>query len=385
MAQKIINYSQQPLFENLKKSALMHDLLSMPKLDLHRHLTGSIDAEMAVRIAAKYDVKLPTYISSELEDMLFKQDRVKNLDEYFHPWAVLNRLFISKEAVYEIVMLSARKAAQDRVLYVEFRTSPRGFLGENNAFSFEEYVETLSKSAIDAQSEFDIIIRFILGIPRQVFVPIPLIQRNRMFAKMISVILAYGQHFVGVDLSGNEDIGAEEFEYFFRFAMEKGLSVTVHAGESGPASNVRYAVEHLGASRIGHGISAAKDETLLSILAERCCTLEICPTSNKLLGVVSEVEELPLKMLWQHNVPFIICSDNPARCRISLSEELYKVSKAFDLSIHDVEKIVHSSLDSSFADSETKRILSLKLGISKRTAGNSADVLKSATELAPAN
>lgn len=358
MSRNFAPNTQKPLFEETTDAALMRRLLAMPKIDLHRHLTGSIDVETAIRIAAAYDVELPTYISSELQDILFNRREIDTLKKYFTPWSVLNKLYVSSESTREIISEAIAKAASDNVIYVEFRTSPRGFLGPNNPFTFEDYAETISAAVSEAAAKHGIVVRFILGIARHVFGRIPLEDRNRMFARIIDIISTRRDCFVGVDLNGDETAaGGEGFGYFFRTAREKGFKATVHAGEHGPAANVRYAVENLLASRIGHGIAAAQDPDVLELLAERNCALEICPTSNAILGVATRTEDLPLRILQKSGVPFVICSDNPARCRTSLTEELFKVSRAFDMSFGDLENMVSNTLDRSFADPETKSIL----------------------------
>jgi adenosine deaminase len=140
------------------------------------------------------------------------------------------------------------------------------------------------------------------------------------------------------------------------------LPVTVHAGEVGSAESVIYAIEHLNAIRIGHGVAAAKNIAAMKILADRKCVLEICPTSNKMLGVISEIGELPLRIFQHNGVQFVMCTDNPALCRTSMSEELFKVAKAFSLSISDVAEYVQRSADAAFADRATKEMISKKLG-----------------------
>jgi hypothetical protein len=49
---------------------------------------------------------------------------------------------------------------------------------------------------------------------------------------------------VGVDLAGNEaEFKSEPFYDIFREAKQAGLHITIHAGEWGPAANVREAIE----------------------------------------------------------------------------------------------------------------------------------------------
>lgn len=78
--------AQQTLFHIPTDAKVMNELRSLPKLELHRHITGSIDAETAVKIAAKYNVELPTYVASELHDLIYGSGKISTLRQYFEPW-----------------------------------------------------------------------------------------------------------------------------------------------------------------------------------------------------------------------------------------------------------------------------------------------------------
>lgn len=68
-----------------------------------------------------------------------------------------------------------------------------------------------------------------------------------------------------MDLSGNENIPhSQELVRFFREAKEEyGLGVSIHAGETGNAENIRWAIEDCRAQRIGHGSAAHNNPKVL--------------------------------------------------------------------------------------------------------------------------
>lgn len=180
--------AQQTLFHIPTDAKVMNELRSLPKLELHRHITGSIDAETAVKIAAKYNVELPTYVASELHDLIYGSGKISTLRQYFEPWDILNRLFVSPEAVRDIIMEIVRRGVvEDNVIYAELRTSPRGFLGRS-PFGFEEFLKAASISVEESERTYGVIIRYVLGIPRHVFGKIPSQNRNRMFARLLDMI-----------------------------------------------------------------------------------------------------------------------------------------------------------------------------------------------------
>src|SRR5208283_5942901 len=95
------------------------------------------------------------------------------------------------------------------------------------------------------------------------------------------------QGVVALGIGGDEARGpAELFQDVFREARETGLHVVAHAGEACGPESVRQAVEALGAERIGHGLTAARDSSVLALLRDRRIPLEVCLTSNLATGVL---------------------------------------------------------------------------------------------------
>ena len=56
---------------------------------------------------------------------------------------------------------------------------------------------------------------------------------------------------------------------------------------------------------------AAEDPRLLTRLAERGVTCEVCPASNVALGVYEKPEDVPLRTLFDAGVPMALGADDP--------------------------------------------------------------------------
>ena len=81
---------------------------------------------------------------------------------------------------------------------------------------------------------------------------------------------------VGVDIAGNELLPLDPRHIKgFKKAKELGFHITVHAGESGPAANVKTAIEQLGAERIGHGYHVVDDEAIYQLAKEKGIHFEV--------------------------------------------------------------------------------------------------------------
>lgn len=113
---------------------------------------------------------------------------------------------------------------------------------------------------------------------------------------------------------------AAEFARAVAVAREAGLKFTPHAGETSTAENV-WDMVRMGADRIGHGIRAVEDASLMAVLRERGIALEVCPTSNLRTGAVSSFAAHPLRSLFDSGVIVTLNSDDPAIFGCSLAGE----------------------------------------------------------------
>jgi len=364
------------------KARLLWEIIQLPKIDLHRHLTGSINAELARKIAAKYDVDLPTYSIAELHSIITSKPKPLSQYDYFRRWKILNKLFISQESTYEITMEIIKKASEDNVIYMELRMGPREFLNhnyKNSKFTFYHFLEAINSAVHDGEKKFGTITRCILGVSKgETIAKVKNINTiNNFFRSIIrNISKYYPDCFVGVDLNGIEEDGEDynRYKYFFDMARDSSLKTTVHSGELGSNRNVENAIRILKPDRIGHGLATTKQRHLMEILADKDIPLEICPSSNKLLKVIYKESDLPLEILLKNKVQFVICTDNPAVCQTNLSEELFNIAFSFGFSIKDIKNLIKQSLKYCFADEE------LKIKLFNRIEGRAQNGLKGSIE-----
>lgn len=135
------------------------------------------------------------------------------------------------------------------------------------------------------------------------------------------------RHVVAFGIGGDESRGpAEWFTEIFAFAQREGLLLTPHAGETAGPESVRQALA-AGADRIGHGIRAAEDPSLLRELRDRNIPLEISIASNVRTGAVTSLEDHPVRRIFDAGVPITLNTDDPAMFSTSLEKE-------FELAAH---------------------------------------------------
>ena len=162
----------------------------------------------------------------------------------------------------------------------------------------------------------------------------------------------------GVDLAGDESLfDPGPFRRPFRTAGDRGLGITVHAGEGHEAAHVGAAVDTLGADRIGHGTSAASDRRILDRIAEADVTIEACLTSNVQTGAVERVEEHPLPRLLEAGVRVALATDNRFFSATTLSREYDLAAGRLSIERDGLERMITESAAAAFLPEEDRRRL----------------------------
>ena len=244
------------------------DIKSMEKYDLHCHLDGSLSESCIRRLAEEAGISLD---GCQLEKELRAEEDCKSLAEYLTKFDLPLRCLVSEKSFTEAVKDVMRTAAQEHVVYLEIRFAPMLSVTEN--LTANKIIEAAIKGLKEGESFYGIRGNLILcGMRHQ---PVEL---NTKLAEIAADYHGYGV--CALDLAGDEAaFPVKQQAEMFRKAKELGIPFTIHAGECGSAQSIWDAIE-LGASRIGHGIAAAKDETLMRYCAEHQIPFELCPVSN---------------------------------------------------------------------------------------------------------
>ena len=107
----------------------------------------------------------------------------------------------------------------------------------------------------------------------------------------------------------------------WRKAASNGRILKAHAGEFGPAANVREAIEKLNVRRIQHGTRAFEDDSVVDLLKEVDATLDLCPISNLKLQVVPSMKEHPVRLFFDQGIRCTLSTDDTFSFGNSLTDE----------------------------------------------------------------
>jgi adenosine deaminase len=328
--------------QGLADDPLQNMIHALPKIELHRHLEGSVRLETLVSIASDYGIEMPEYSIEDLRPFVqMMPNETRNSQHFLAKFQTLRQFFRSPEIIKRVAAEAVADAAADNIKYLELRFTPPALSSVMNC-SYHEVVDWVCSATAEAAAQYEIEVRLILSMNRHESIEIG--------EKVLLTALDFRDRgVVALDLAGNEGgFPAEPFGKVFKKVKEAGFGITIHAGEWAGADNIRHAIKHLHADRIGHGVRAVEDQSLCELLAERGVVLEVCPTSNVHSGVVDSWPLHPLGRLYRQQILTTINTDDPLVSNITLSNEIEQVMANLSFTLDDVKQQIRTAARAAF-------------------------------------
>lgn len=257
----------------------------LPKTELHMHLEGSFEPElMMLKLASRNGIQLRWKSAGDLRKAYEFSNLQSFLDLYYEGCGVLQ----TEQDFYDLARAYFGRARADGVIRAEVFFGPQSFTSKG--VPIETIIGGLLAAMDDVTKEDDISVGLIITA-----------QRHRTEAdalQLLDQIRPWSERIVAMGMGGAE-VGnpPSKFVHYFRACRKAGFRITAHAGEEGPASYVREAVELLGVDRIDHGVSCLDDPNLVRKIADLRIPLTVCPISNLRLKGVPSLKAHPLKRL----------------------------------------------------------------------------------------
>jgi adenosine deaminase len=309
------------------------DLLALPKANLHLHLTGSMRPATLAEFAERDGLTIPPPLpAGTVNGWAAFQDR----------YDAARSTLRSADDIQRVVREAIEDNLADGCGWVEIQVDPTSY--------------TMSIGSVEAVIE--VVVDAVAGAPAGVLISSSW-ARSGSHAEMLAKAAARyaGRGVVGFGLSNNEQFGkVDDFAPAFRLATEAGLLGAPHAGFYEAAWHVRACVETLGAQRIGHGLTAAADASVVDLLAARRVALEICPTSYPPFGVF-DLATLPVRTFLNAGVPVALGSDDPLLFGATVTDQYRIARERLGLSDAELVTIARHSIMSSAAPDEVKHRL----------------------------
>ena len=323
------------------------------QIELHTHLEGTIQPELAQQLAQRNRIKLPT-------NLLNENTKGYHFDDFAHflnVYDIVAGVIKQPRDYYDITLQYLQARAQEQAIYVEMMYSPDHAEMVSGIPSIE-HLTAIQAAINDAQAKFDIIGRIIITAVRHFGAE-----------KAVAVAKeAVKQHtpmcVVGFGLGGDEiNFPPELFIEAYQIAANNGLSCTVHAGEFASAQTMLTAIKYLPIQRIGHGVRAIDCQETLAILRDKRIALEVCPTSNIVFGIYPSMQDHPFKRLVDSGILVSINSDDPPFVGTQLAKEYQHIQQTFAYTDAEMINFSKMAIDAAFVDNITKQQLHQQLTI----------------------
>jgi adenosine deaminase len=295
--------------------------------ELHTHLGGSVSSDILWSLAHRQGIALPVKDYWDFDRLVTVSDPrgvpdLDALDAIYH-WT---ELIQSSPAAVEVSVHAAIGGAyrSQGITTLELRFNPmkRNRGGERDL----DHIILAAIRGLDIAS---------LEYP-QVNAGLILMMDRTFTQEMNAVIVEKAirwapRGIVGIDVAGprprGERFAYRELQPLVDDAREAGLGITIHVGEEGEddgVAEIAEVIETLRPERIGHGILAARDESLMDALREAEIVLEVCPTSNLLTKALPDEAAIrdTFRAFVDRGVQFTIATDGPEMMRTHLRDEL---------------------------------------------------------------
>ncbi len=321
-------------------------IAGLPKAELHVHHVGSASPRIVAELAARHEGESPVPTDADaLADYFTFTDFAHFIEVYL---SVVD-LIRDPRDVWTLTYEIARELAVQNVRYAELTLTP--YSSVVRGIAAEAYCEAVEDARNRAAADFGVALRWCFDIPGEAGLPAADVTLDVALRQRPDGLVSFGL--------GGPEVGVprEPFAPHFAQARAAGLHSVPHAGESTGPQTIWDAIRHLGATRIGHGISAAGDPELLEYLATHGIGLEVCPTSNVCTRSVPSLAEHPLPALVAAGVPVTINSDDPPMFSTTLNHEYAVAAELLGLDAPGVADLARAAVRASFLDDTGKTAL----------------------------
>ncbi|MEN4042511.1 MAG: adenosine deaminase [Anaerolineaceae bacterium] len=321
----------------------------LPKVDLHRHLEGSLRLSTLLELARTHAIPLPA--DSGLETLVQVQpgDPLTPIN-FLAKFKALHPFYCSLAVIERMAVEAVEDAAADGVRLLELRFTPTS-LARTRGLAVDAIMDCVISGARRAAARCGMRLNLIASINRH---DSPAL--GELAARL--ALERRGEGIAAIDLAGDEvNCPAQPFIPALHIAAAGGLPVVVHAGEWGGPENVRQALQDLNASRIGHGVRVLEDAQVTALAKDRQAAFEVCITSNYQTGVVTAIEQHPIRQMIAAGLQVTLNSDDPGISGIRLSDEFRLAHQRLGISLAQLRHLTLCAARASFLTSAERQAL----------------------------
>jgi adenosine deaminase len=338
---------------------------SLPKIDLHRHLEGSIPFDLAYKLAKAGRVPLPSEKKELLDLITIAEDAAPSPTTFLAPFEHIRRLFQDEGTIAEAAKAVVAAAFDEGVRYLELHLTPAALAAASGA-SLPQATQWACRALQREAMAKELTLKIIISINRHEGIELGEHALQAALDMMEEGV-------VGIDLAGDESrFNGHEFKPMLHRAKEAGLKVSIHAGEWAGPESVAYALHELGADRIIHGVRIMEDEELVREARDLRVPFVVCLTSNLQSGVVDSLEQHPLPLMMAAGLQLSLGTDDPALSRTNLNKEFALAQEHLGMGFDSLRGMTMAGVQAAFAEEKERgqleRTFQKWLGLAPGTA-----------------
>ena len=313
-----------------------------PKTELHLHIEGSLEPELMFKLSKRNKIEIPFKSVEEIRSAY----NFTNLDSFLKIYYQGSNVLINEEDFFDLTWEYILRCKQDNIVHTEIFFDPQSHLPRG--VSFDTVIKGIHKALQKAKDEFNISSKIIMCFLRH-------LDEESCF-DVLNQACNHRDKIIGVGLDSSEKGNPpSKFKRLFEQAIAEGFLTVAHAGEEGPPEYIWDSLNLLKIKRVDHGVQCLNDKKLVEKLVKDQIPLTVCPLSNVKLCVFDKLENHNLKKMLDKGLRVMVNSDDPAYFGGYLNKNLIETSKALNLELLDVKKLIENSFKSSFLNDEDKK------------------------------
>ncbi len=326
----------------MTKSEFKTFLKPIPKAELHLHIEAVITLAGVKKL---YKNRFGKEMTKEEQVALFSYD---DLNGFIQAFLKVQDMFTSEKDFNLVFKELEKYLVKNGITYCEAFFAPSAFI--KKGFSYKKMVDIFHKQIKRIKEKDGITIKLLMDVSRTFGC------ENAM--KNYEMLKAYPcEDIIGIGLGGAESKGpAKEYAPVFQKALSEGYKAVAHAGEDVGPESMWDAINLCHAQRLGHGITAIQDETLMEELKKTQLPIEICITSNTFTKkIVQKAKDHPVRNFFDRGIMVNINTDDPVFFKTTLLDEYWLCYKELKFTMDEIKQLVKNSFNHSFlSDGEKK-------------------------------
>jgi adenosine deaminase len=324
-------------------------------IDLHRHLDGNVRLQTILDLGRQHDIPLPAWDIEGLRPHVqvlqspSTSPTMPGVMAFIAKFKWMTAVLVNGNACRRVAYENVEDAYREGLDYVELRFSP-WFMAETHGLDAAAVVEAVIEGVQTGVRDFGVKANLI-GIISRTYGP-------EAGWQELETLLQHRDHLTALDLAGDEaNWPGELFVEHVRRGREAGWDITIHAGEAAGPESIWQAVRELGATRLGHAVTAAQDPALLDYLAEHGVSIETSLTSNVQTSTVPDYASHPARSFLQRGLLVTLNTDDPGISAIDLAHEYEIAAPAAGLTLEQIHRAQRNALDAAFLTHQEKAAL----------------------------